>query len=140
MELAVASVSARGVTCVASAGNSGEQIMTYPAGYQEVIGVASTNLLDQRSLFSNHGDNLVRVAAPGEGLIAPYPGRRYAAVWGTSFAAPLVSGTVALMLHVKPQLGWEWADAAISEAAPTSGNLGSGRLDVYRAVDKARQF
>ncbi len=140
LERAIAEVSARGVTCVASAGNAGQQVMMFPAGYQEAIGVGSTNLLDQRSLFSNHGDNLVRIAAPGEGLIAPYPGGRYAAAWGTSFSAPLVSGTVALMLQAKPNLGWEWADAALSEAAPASGNLGSGRLDVFRAVSKAKQF
>jgi subtilisin family serine protease len=140
MELAIKTVSAQGVICIASAGNRGLETMAYPAGYTEAIGVASTNLLDQRSLFSNYGDNLVRVAAPGEGLIAPYPGGRYAAVWGTSFSAPLVSGTVALMLSVKPQLGWEWADGALSEAAPAAGGLGSGRLDVFRAVDKARQF
>ncbi|MCC6537468.1 MAG: S8 family serine peptidase [Bryobacterales bacterium] len=140
LELAVAYVSARGVTCVASAGNRGQEVMAYPAGYKEAIGVASSNLLDQRSVFSNFGDNLVRVAAPGEGLITTYPGGKYAAAWGTSFAAPLVSGTVALMLRVKPKLGWEWADAALSEADPTNGGLGSGRLNVYRAVDKARQF
>ena len=140
MELAVQFVSMQGVICVASAGNRGLETMAYPAGYKEAIGVASANLLDQRSLFSNYGDNLVRVGAPGEGLIAPYPGGRYAAVWGTSFSAPLVSGTVALMLAVKPQLGWEWADGALSEAAPAGGGLGSGRLDVFRAVEKARQF
>jgi subtilisin family serine protease len=140
MELAIRTVSAQGVVCIASAGNRGLETMAYPAGYKESIGVASTNLLDQRSLFSNYGDDLVRVAAPGEGLIAPYPGGRYAAVWGTSFSAPLVAGTVALMIAVKPQLGWEWADGALSEAAPAAGGLGSGRLDVFRAVDKVRQF
>lgn len=140
LERAVAYVSERGVTCVASAGNRGLEVMAYPAGYRQAIGVASVNLLDQRSIFSNFGDNLVRVAAPGEGLITTYPGGKYAAAWGTSFAAPLVSGTVALMLQVNPQLGWEWADAALSEAQPANGGLGSGRLNVYRAVDKARQF
>lgn len=140
LERAVSYVSERGVTCVASAGNRGQEVLAYPAAYKEAIGVASANLLDQRSSFSNFGDNLVRVAAPGEGLITAYPGGRYAAAWGTSFAAPLVSGTVSLMLQQKPQLGWEWADAALSEAEPANGGLGSGRVNVFRAVDKARQF
>jgi subtilisin family serine protease len=56
----------------------GQQEIPYPAGYPQVIDVASVNPLDQRSLFSNHGDNLVRVAAPGEGLIAPIGERRFA--------------------------------------------------------------
>lgn len=111
-----------------------------PAGYKQVAGAASTNLADQRSFFSNHGDNSVMVAAPGEELITPYPGGRYAAGWGTSFGAPLVSGTVALMLQLRPQLNWEKAHAALAEASPVAGNLGSGRLDVYRAVRKASEF
>ena len=80
------------------------------------------------------------VAAPGEQLITSYPGGRYAGGWGTSFSAPLVSGTVALMVQLKPQLNWEKAQGALAEASPVNGNLGSGRLDVYRAVRKASEF
>ncbi len=140
LQRAIEFVASRGVICVASAGNHGAETMVYPAGYKEVIGVASTNLADIQSPFTNHGDNLVTLAAPGEALITAYPGGRYAAAWGTSFSAPLVSGTVALMLQVKPSLNWEKAEDGLKEAAPVSGNLGNGRLDVYRAVRKATEF
>lgn len=140
LEKAVEFVSNRGLICIASAGNQGLETVMYPAGYKQVAGVASTNLADQRSFFSNHGDNSVMVAAPGEELITPYPGGRYAAGWGTSFSAPLVSGAVALMLQLRPQLNWEKTQAALAEASPVAGNLGSGRLDVYRAVRKASEF
>ena len=43
--------------------------VVYPAGLQGVIGVASTNDQDQRSTFSNYGDQVVWVAAPGEAII-----------------------------------------------------------------------
>jgi subtilisin family serine protease len=138
LERAVDYVSALGVTCVASAGNQALESMVYPAGYKAVMGIASTTITDVQSSFTNHGDNLVTIAAPGEALIAPYPGGLYAAAWGTSFSAPLVSGTVSLIHQVNPKLNWEKVEGALKEAAPVDGNLGSGRLDVYRAVTKAR--
>lgn len=137
---AVQYVSNRGLTCVASAGNSGQEIMVYPAGYKQVIGVASTNLQSVQSFFTNYGDNLVTLAAPGEALIVPYPAGRYAAAWGTSFSAPLVAGTVALIHHVNRQLNWEKVEDALKEAAPVSGDLGNGRLDALRAVRKAQEL
>ncbi len=140
LEEAIRYASAKGAVVVASVGNSGLEIMAYPAGYQEVIGVASTDLNDAPSIFTNFGDNVTTLAAPGEGLITLYPGGRYAAGWGTSFSTPLVAGTVALMMHLNPGLNWEKAEAALQEAAPANGNLGNGRLDTFRAVTKSVQF
>ena len=63
----------QGVICVASAGNDGQAIQVWPAAYSDVIGVAATNNQKIRSLFSNFGNSLVSVAAPGEGVITTYP-------------------------------------------------------------------
>src|SRR5713226_7596724 len=38
-----------GLICVSSAGNTGKETLVFPAGYRNVIGVASTNNLDMRS-------------------------------------------------------------------------------------------
>src|SRR6266480_3373727 len=87
-----------GVICAASAGNDGAQEIVYPAAYQnDVMGVASTSDTDTRSSFSNYGDAIVWVAAPGEGIVSTYPFSSYAAGWGTSFSAPFVSGAAALL-------------------------------------------
>src|SRR5438046_5672135 len=54
------------IICVSSAGNDGLPETVYPAAYTtDVMGVGSTNDLDQRSSFSNFGP-IVWVAAPGE--------------------------------------------------------------------------
>ncbi len=137
---AIEYASRRGVIVVASVGNSAKDIMSYPAGFQQVIGVASTDLKDEQSVFTNFGDNVTTIAAPGEALVTLYPGGRYAAGWGTSFSTPLVSGTVSLMARIHNAMNWERAEAAIKEAAPATGNLGAGRLDVLRAVRKATEF
>jgi subtilisin family serine protease len=140
LELAMQYAAVKGSIVVASVGNSGRETVTYPAGYPEVIGVASINAADRRSVFSNFGDNVTTLAAPGEAVITLYPGGRYAAAWGTSFSAPMVSGTVALMARISSQLNWETAKGGLQEAAPLESGLGSGRLDVFRAVRKAREF
>jgi subtilisin family serine protease len=140
LQFAIDYAASKGVIPVASVGNSGLEVTTYPAGYQQVIGVASVNSLDRRSVFSNFGDNVVTLSAPGEAVITLFPGGRYAAGWGTSFSAPLVSGTISVMTRLRPWINWEFAEAGVKEAAPTESGLGSGRLDVFRAVRKASEF
>lgn len=118
------------VILVASAGNDGADEMVYPAGLQNVMGVASTNNQDQRSSFSNYGDQIVWVAAPGEGVITTYPFGLYAAGWGTSFSSPFVAGTASLVLNMQPQDSQTQAAWAISHAQFVGFNMGNGRLNV----------
>lgn len=126
---------ARGVVAIASAGNTGNRVIVYPAAFPNVIGVASTTNQDTRSGFSNYGVDLVTLSAPGEALITTYPGGNYAGVWGTSFSAALVSGATALLRQVNPGLNQASAEAALSQAQPADPELGAGRLDLVRAVN-----
>jgi hypothetical protein len=119
------------IICVASSGNDGTEEMVYPAGLQNVMGVASTNNQDQRSSFSNYGNQIVWVAAPGEGVITTYPFATYAGGWGTSFSSPMVAGTSSLIINMQPAFGQNQAAWAISHAKWIGLNMGNGRLDVY---------
>lgn len=123
-----------GVICVSSAGNSGMELLTYPAALRNVIGVASTNNLDGRSVFSNYGPALVTLAAPGEGIITTYPGGHYAAAWGTSFSTPIVAGAPALLLQYLPTAGFFGTVDTFSHAKELSLDLGYGRLDLYKGL------
>lgn len=127
-----------GVICVAAAGNQGQSVLVYPAAFNDVMGIASTANDDTRSNFSNYGQSLVWVAAPGEGIVTTYPWSTYAAAWGTSFSAPFVSGTAALLLQVRWNMTYSDAAAAIANAKPISSNLGNGRLDIFLAVQAAK--
>jgi subtilisin family serine protease len=129
----------QGVICVASAGNDGQAIQVWPAAYSDVIGVAATNNQMIRSLFSNFGNSLVSVAAPGEGVITTYPQELYAQVWGTSFSAPLVSGGAALLVDVKLKTNETMAVSDLSHATPIGQQLGAGELDLYQACLAARK-
>jgi len=131
---AVNNANRNGVVSVASVGNDGQQVVVYPAGLSNVIGVASTSNNDTLSTFSNYGQPPVWIGAPGEGIITVYPYGTYAAGWGTSFSAPFVSGTVALMRSVNSGLNQQSAAEALSNAVYISPALGNGRLDAYQAV------
>jgi subtilisin family serine protease len=118
------------VILVASAGNDGLDETVYPAAFQNVMGVASTNNQDQRSSFSNYGNQIVWVAAPGEGVITTYPFGLYAAGWGTSFSSPFVAGTASLVLNMQSHDTQSQAASAISHAQFVGLNMGNGRLNV----------
>jgi len=120
---------------VASAGNDGLQEIVYPAALQKnAMGVASTNDFDQRSTFSNYGDQVVWVAAPGENIISTYPFGAYATSSGTSFSAPFVSGTASLLLNLHSGTNQSQAGLALTHAQWIGDNMGYGRLDVYRTL------
>lgn len=150
-----------GVICVAAAGNSGEQTTIYPGALKNVIDVASTSDEDTPSSFSNYGAPPVWLAAPGEGVMTTYPFNTYAAGWGTSFSAPFVSGTTALLVSMySAQANAEVGTSAgslsltlslgVTASAPSSEpqaanalsnaqsipypQMGHGRLDTYQAT------
>ncbi|HUJ80393.1 MAG TPA: S8 family serine peptidase [Candidatus Acidoferrales bacterium] len=123
------------VVCAASAGNDGQNEVVYPAGLQQdVMGVASTNDFDQRSSFSNYGNQVVWIAAPGENVVTTYPFGTYSVTSGTSFTSPMVAGTAALLFNAQPLLNQSSAASAIANADWIGPNMGNGELDVYRAL------
>jgi subtilisin family serine protease len=124
-----------GIVLVAAAGNESTSARVYPAAYAgQVVGIASTSDWDTLSSFSNYGSADVWIAAPGENVISTYPGGTYGSESGTSFSAPLVAGTVALMLSAHQPLDQTQAANALAHAAILTPNLNHGRLDVYQAV------
>jgi subtilisin family serine protease len=127
------------VICVASAGNDGKEEIVYPAALSDVMGVASTTNDDTLSTFSNYGENLVWVAAPGEGIITTYPFGTFGAGWGTSFSAPFVSGAAALLLNVSKSFNESSAERSLAHAVWISPDLGNGRVDLYQAVGAPRR-
>jgi subtilase family protein len=134
LESALNYASQSALICATSAGNDGKNEIVYPAALQSVaMGVASTSDTDMRSSFSNYGNAIVWVAAPGEGIVTTYPFNSYAAGWGTSFSAPFVSGTSALLLNKQPT-NESQAAAAVGHAVPIGPDMGNGRLDAVLAL------
>lgn len=147
-----------GTFIVASAGNGttcgNANNLVYPAAYNHVFAVTSIgpNSNHERvpgnSSSTHQHNSSVDICAPGYDVaISSGPGW-YLTSNGTSFAAPYVSGTVALMVAVNPCLTNDDIDSILRETAvnidslnPTyAGKLGAGRLNSAEAVLRASNF
>jgi serine protease len=132
---------ANNVLVVSAAGNSNNDVKIYPAAYNNVISVASTDSTDVRSSFSSYGST-VDIAAPGRGILSTIPFNKYINFSGTSMATPLVSSALGYLWSCFPTLTIDQIEALLKNTAdkidiqnPTFiGKLGSGRVNMLNAV------
>ena len=97
---------ADGLIVVAAAGNQNRDACLYsPVSEPSVISVGGTDRAALRASYSNYGV-CVDIFAPGSDLVGAWFGSTniYRSSSGTSNAAPIVSGIVALMLQDNPSL------------------------------------
>ncbi|HRB72611.1 MAG TPA: S8/S53 family peptidase [Flavobacterium sp.] len=167
-----------GVVLVAAAGNGqhscslGPDIDHYPAslnhvisvtvvGHEFNIGTAGTEPKNWKDVHLNpyppyngtHNIN-VDLSAPGRNILTggAYSNNTatYAYGGGTSFSAPMVTGTVGLMFGINPCLFPDEIESILKLTAfkndtipdnlPYLGRLGAGRLDAYQAVKMAKDM
>jgi thermitase len=136
----------KNIIFVASSGNSGDTNVSYPAAKaasggwaNAVIGVGSvsTKNLDVKSSFSTYGAKLNMVST-GEQLYGPFPNNQVANATGTSFAAPTVSGGLALAIgQGKPYIAADLAQTLTQSTDLLDAQLGRGRLNLETFLNKA---
>jgi len=153
----------KGVVIVAAAGNetSGQPVNlnktpNYPICLDKtennfIIGVAATDNTDKKALFSDYGSDCVDISAPGTriyGSLVYNPDNQdyseyYGGYWsGTSIAAPIISGTAALVFSLNPLFSnkqvqdfiLNQTDEIDSLNPDFIGQLGRGRVNVYKTV------
>jgi hypothetical protein len=123
MELGCAAARNLGMVLVAAVGNNGPKApYGYPAAYDGVIAVTATDENDELMPQANRGA-YVFIAAPGVEMLAPVGGGADV-VTGTSFAAAIVSGAIANLLHASPDRDAAWIEEALAQTAADLGAQG----------------
>lgn len=132
----------RDVVLVASVANEQDDAArpVYPAAYRSVVAVGAIDPSGARATFSATG-SFVDLVAPGEDVISIGP--RGGGHWqgsGTSYAAPFVAGTAALVRAYHPQLSAaQVRHRLLATAIPAAAELpdpayGWGTVDPLAAV------
>ena len=159
---AVNALKTAGIFMSVAAGNTGyygcDTVIDPPAIYSEVLSSGSVDEQGNISSFSsldsyavdNSEQQKPEILAPGENVVSSYPGGGYSMASGTSFAAPHVSGVVALMWSANPQLigkidqtskilletSHEY-EGEVPNCIAQKNQIKSGIIDAYKAVQEA---
>lgn len=131
----------RGCIVIAASGNSGAEEAYYPAALDGVIAVGAVDERDEPAPFSTRGAH-VALCAPGVRVASTGIGG-YQLVTGTSFAAPFVAATAALIVSralrrscpVDAAIVRELLMGSARPFAPRRGaGSGAGVLDAHAAL------
>ncbi len=154
LQKAIRDAASADILVVAAAGNGNilgvgvdnDRTPFYPASYplDNIVSVAASNGNDQLASFSNYGAQSVDLVAPGVGIRSTLPGGQYGDANGTSMAAPMVSGTAALLWSALPRASMSEVRQALIESVDIKSNLrdvvaSHGRLNAAATLS-ARTF
>jgi hypothetical protein len=143
IQLAIDYAWSRGALIVAAAGNSATSTLDYPARLANVVSVAAIDETGRRASFSNYGPGL-SLSAPGDRILTLNGNNDVHYLRGTSFSAPFVSASAALLLSVDDTLTNKdlWNILNSTAVQPTGSgyntDYGWGVVSVSNAIDAIR--
>lgn len=151
VERAIKYALSKNIPVIVAMGNEGTNELRYPASQPGVIAVGAVDFSRNLTTFSNYGQ-WMSVVAPGQQILSTMPVNsvfmtqeegymnNYDVMDGTSMAAPIVSGVVALMKSRHPnlnpaQIKQRLQGTAIDLGAPGfDERYGHGMIDAPRAI------
>jgi len=125
------------VLVVAATGNDGCACLHVPAALPSVLAVGALGKNGEPYESSNWGDayRANGVLAPGEGITGAAPGGGTAALTGSSFATPIVSGVAAALLSIQLR-----DEGKIDPRAVADAILGTATACHRRDAAECRQY
>jgi cyanobactin maturation PatA/PatG family protease len=141
------------VLIVAAAGNNGCDCLHIPAALPSVLAVGAMNAEGLPLENSNWGKKYQTqgILAPGQDILVAMPDGTVALRTGTSFATPIVSGIVALLLSIQLKQGLkpnpsvirqavlDTAIGCIEEPFSDCQRLLAGRINIIEALKKIKK-
>lgn len=128
------------------------ELMDYAKRSESVIRVDAVDSNLNKAFFSNFGNIDVsvdgelheirasQISAPGVDIISTVPGRQFGLMGGTSMAAPIVTGAVALMKSIDPTLtNAEIIKILNTTAKPLANDSIGPLLQIRPALDAVKQ-
>jgi subtilisin family serine protease len=129
---AVEYAAARNVLVVASAGNTGDDEIEFPAAYPSVLSVAGTDPRDHLYRWSTRG-TWISLAAPGCATVV-HVVIGAAVACGSSFAPPAVAGIAGLLLSLDPSITAARLATVLRETGRPVDGLSAKRIDAEAAL------
>ncbi|WP_017731763.1 S8 family serine peptidase [Nafulsella turpanensis] len=131
----------KNVVIVAAAGNDAKELNFYPASYENVLSVSSSDYTDAKAAYATWS-RFVDLLAPGKDVFSTTNGGGYGNGTGTSFASPQVAGAAALVRSYFPELNALQvmerlrvsSDSVDDSAFPEK--IGKGRLNMEKALSR----
>ena len=113
----------------------------FPASYDldNVVSVAAISRNGQLAPFSSYGKKQVDVAAPGSNIMTTSAKKSYRSVSGTSFAVPMVTGTIALLWTRLPQLNYRQVIQRLLESVKKNPHLEGKWINTILGMIKPRR-
>jgi subtilisin family serine protease/subtilisin-like proprotein convertase family protein len=111
----------------------------YPSSFpiDNIVSVAASTPSNQLASFSNYGVKTVALAAPGVGILSTIPGGGYQSLDGTSMAAPVVTGVLALVWSLHPSWTYQQVIAQVENTVTVVPAL-QGKVATGGIVNAAR--
>jgi len=137
----------KGSILVASSGNTYQVGIMYPARLATTISVGAVDKFSNIASFSSYGPEL-DIMAPGVNILSTYSvtgNDIYKVQSGTSMAAPFVSGSIAHLLSLEPELGFHEVKSRLQGTATDLGDpgydnvYGNGLINTYALLTSGVQ-
>jgi|LakMenEpi03Aug12_release.lakeMendotaPanAssembly.Ray.scaffolds.fasta_scaffold28241_2 subtilisin family serine protease len=126
---------------VIAAGNdnilAGIEALNRPKNFIVVSAIDKNNNILKKAGFSNYG-NFSKVSAPGVYIYSTVSDDKYQFMSGTSMAAPMVAGTIALMKSIKADLTAEQALCVLQSTGIQADNSVGNIIQIDKALLKVK--
>lgn len=131
-------IKAMGSLFLYAAGNDNRDLSGF--SHRDTIVVGATDVGDVKASFSAYGRG-VHVFAPGVNILSTTNGGGYGGASGTSMAAPVANGGLALIWAANPTLTAQQAQDAFENSCDNIGSssiFGKGRINLFKGVQQAQ--